>query len=52
MEKLLHILTDHGRQFNIINAHSIFDFDVFCTQNNIRHVVMGAIGKLTTLGKV
>jgi transposase InsO family protein len=46
--KPLQILTDHGRQFN---RYSKSDFDVFCIQNKIEHV-MGAIGKPTTLGKI
>jgi transposase InsO family protein len=47
--KPLQILTDHGRQF--YNRYCKSDFDVFCIQNDIVHV-MGAIGKPTTLGKI
>ena len=47
--KPVQILTDHGRQF--YNRYSKSDFDVFCIQNKIEHV-MGAIGKPTTLGKI
>ncbi len=45
----LQILADHGRQF--YSRYSNSDFDVFCIQNKIEHV-MGAIGKPTTLGKI
>ena len=49
--KPLQILTDHGSQF--YNSHSKLqsDFDSFCKEHDIEHV-MGSIGKPTTLGKI
>ena len=44
------LMTDHGSQF--YNSHSKLqsDFDSFCKEHDIQHV-MGSIGKPTTLGK-
>ena len=49
--KPLQILTDHGSQF--YNSHSTLqsDFDSFCKEHDIQHV-MSNIGKPTTLGKI
>ena len=49
--KPLQILTDHDSQF--YNSHSTLqsDFDSFCKEHDIQHV-MGSIGKPTTLGKI
>ena len=49
--KPMQILTDHGSQF--YNSHSKLqsDFDSFCKEHDVQHVI-GGIGKPTTLGKI
>ena len=49
--KPLQILTDHGSQFYNSRSKLQSDFDCFCKEHDIQHV-MGSIGKPTTLGKI
>ena len=49
--KPLQILTDHGSQFYNSRSKLQSDFDSFCKEHDIQHV-MGSIGKPTTLGKI
>ena len=45
------LLTDHGSQFYNSRSKLKSDFDSFCKEHDIQHV-MGSIGKPTTLGKI
>ena len=49
--KPLQILTDHGSQFYNSRSKLQSDFDSFCKEHDIQHI-MGSIGKPTTLGKI
>ena len=49
--KPLQILTDHGSQFYNSRSKLQSDFDSFCKEHDIEHV-MGSIGKPTILGKI
>ena len=44
-------VTDHGSQFYNSRSKLQSDFDTFCEEHDIQHV-MGSIGKPTTLGKI
>ena len=44
-------MTDHGSQFYNSRSKLKSDFDSFCKEHDIQHV-MGGIGKPTTLGKI
>jgi hypothetical protein len=49
--KPLEILTDHGSQFYNSRSTLQSDFDSFCKEHDIQHII-GSIGKPTTLGKI
>jgi transposase InsO family protein len=49
--KPLQILTDHGSQFYNSRSKLQSNFDSFCKEHDIQHI-MGRVGKPTTLGKI